>query len=102
MKAICIGLGVLIVASLAVVVATIAFRGANRTTGDRAPTESVVDLAIPTGSTISAMSLDGDRLAMHVTSAEGSQFIVVNTHTGAVLNRIRLAPSSGPAPQTVD
>jgi hypothetical protein len=60
--------------------------------------ERALDIAVPEGATVGAMTLDGDRLAVHVLAGGKSEIIVVDTRKGAVLSRIKLAPSKQVAP----
>ena len=72
LKALVIGMGVLIAAGLITVVVTIA----NRTLdGDRPPTEAA--LALPPGAEVLETALDGDRIALRLRLPGGAQAIHV-------------------------
>ena len=72
LKALVIGMGVLIVAGLATVVVTIA----NRTLDtDRPPTEAA--FALPDGAAVLETALDGDRVALRLRLADGTTAIHV-------------------------
>ncbi len=72
LKGLVIGMGVLIVAGLAVVVVTIANRSFH---GAAAPTDAV--LALPQGAEVVETSLDGQRLALRLRLADGTSEIHV-------------------------
>ena len=72
LKALVIGMGVLIVAGLVTVVVTVA----NRTLdGDRPPTETA--LALPAGAEVLETALDGNRIALRLRLPDGAQAIHV-------------------------
>ena len=72
LKALVIGMGVLIVVGLIVVVVTIA----NRTLdGERPPTEAA--LALPDGAEVLETALDGNRVALRLRLADGAEAIHV-------------------------
>lgn len=49
-------------------------------------------LAVPAGAEISRIAMDGDRLAVHLSGPSGSEIVVLDMRTGAVLSRVRLRP----------
>ncbi|MFL5259024.1 MAG: hypothetical protein ACJ8AS_04670 [Hyphomicrobiales bacterium] len=53
--------------------------------------DHALDIAVPEGATVGAMTLDGDRLAVHLLSGGKSEIIVVDTRKGVVLSRIKFA-----------
>jgi hypothetical protein len=89
-------MGILLVGGFAFVLAAIVYQ-ASKGGQDRAvpPTglERVeAELPIPKDATIDAMSLDGDRLALHLNSAAGPEIVVLDLKTGKTLARIKLQP----------
>ena len=86
LKALVIGMGVLIAAGLAVVVVTVA----NRTLdGGKPPTEAT--LALPTGAEVLETALDGDRVALRLRLADGTTAIhVFDLATGRRLATARI------------
>ena len=52
----------------------------------------VMDIAIPEGASVAGMTLDGDRMAVHLVKGAEHEIIIVDTRKGAVLSRVRLAP----------
>ena len=91
-------MGILLVGGFAVVVAGIVYQASQL--GDKkvqtpAPAPDVLpgvqtELAIPSGATVTAMALDGDRLALHLKSSTGPEVLVIDVPTGKVISRIRL------------
>lgn len=47
---------------------------------------------LPEGAEISSMALDGDRLALHITSPEGPEIVVIDVASGAILSRVTIGP----------
>ncbi len=72
LKALVIGMGVLIVAGLIVVVVTIASRTLD---GERPPTEAA--LALPDGAEVLETALDGNRIALRLRLPGGAEAIHV-------------------------
>ena len=54
-------------------------------------------LTVPEGSKVSSMALDGNRLAVHLTTPEGGEIAIVDLTTGRVLSRIKLQTGMVPA-----
>ena len=100
LKAIVIGLGVLIVICLAVIVATIAWRATRAAPGRSAAAGTATAaqsgpaleaaLALPSGATVRTMSVSGDRLAVHYVSSGGDGIIVVDLRTGQPIARLAI------------
>jgi hypothetical protein len=67
----------------------------------RAPPESqvapAVDVAVQEGANVAGMTLDGDRLAVHMVKGADHEIIVIDTRKGAVVGRIRLKPGAAPS-----
>ncbi|MGB0057041.1 MAG: hypothetical protein WBQ20_09880 [Methyloceanibacter sp.] len=53
---------------------------------------SNIELPVPVGSTVTAMSLDGDRLAVLLNGAAGPEIAVIDLATGKVVAHLRLKP----------
>jgi hypothetical protein len=51
-----------------------------------------MDLPVPAGSTVTAISLDGNRLAVHLNAAAGQEIAVIDLATGKVVAHVRLKP----------
>ena len=50
------------------------------------------ELPIPKDATVTSLSLDGDRLALHLQSSAGPEIVVIDLKTGKTLARIKLKP----------
>jgi hypothetical protein len=84
------------VGGFAFVLATIVYQAS---TGgqDRATPAAVLsgietELPIPKDAAIGSMSLDGDRLALHLNSADGSEIVVVDLKSGKIISHVSLKP----------
>jgi hypothetical protein len=89
-------MGLLLVGGFALVLAAIVYQ-ASRVGQDgavaAAPPGGVAgELGIPKDASIMALSLDGDRLALHLNSAAGAEIAVIDLRTGQMLARIKLKP----------
>jgi len=102
LKIVVIAMGVLLVGGFIFVIGVIAYQASNLGQGkSSAPAKpsaaastvlpgSETELAIPAGATVSSMALDGDRLALHVTSSAGQEIVVIDLTSGKVISQIRL------------
>ncbi len=87
-------MGILLVGGFAFVLAAIVYQASRggqsgvASGGEAVPAE----LQIPKDASITAMSLDGDRLALHLQSPGGPEIVVIDLKTGKTLARIRLKP----------
>ena len=93
-------MGVLLVGGFAFVLAAIVYQASRPAqdaslTGARAvPGQGglSIDLPVPAGAAVSAMSLDGSRLAVHLTGPAGPEIAVIDLATGKVVAHVRLKP----------
>jgi hypothetical protein len=96
LKIVVIVMGILLVGGFAFVMAAIVYQASKVGQGaavvGAASGGLDAELAIPSEATVGALSLDGDRLALHVQSAAGPEIIVIDLKTGKVAARIRLKP----------
>ena len=94
LKIVVIVMGILLVGGFAFVLATIVYQASKGGQSGAAalPAGLETGLPIPKDATVTALSLDGDRLALHLNSAAGAEIVVVDLRTGKVIARIRLAP----------
>ena len=91
-------MGLLLVGGFAFVLAVIVYqasRGAQDKASPLPPAAAggvAAELAIPKGASVTALSLDGDRLALHLNSASGPEIAVIDLKTGTIIARIKLKP----------
>jgi hypothetical protein len=65
------------------------------TKGPQEPAKpNLVELATPAGAQVQSVTLDGDRMAIHVVSGSTHEIIVVDTKKAQVLSRITLKPQA--------
>jgi Family of unknown function (DUF6476) len=100
LKVAVIVMGVLLVGGFAFVLAAIVYQ-ASRPAQDAgvAGTQAVpgegalsIDLPVPAGAAVSAMSLDGNRLAVHLDGPAGPEIAIIDLATGKVVAHVRLKP----------
>ena len=93
-------MGVLLVGGFAFVLAAIVYQ-ASRPAHDAsvAGAQAVqrqgglsIDLPVPAGAAVSAMSLDGDRLAVHLDGPAGPEIAIIDLASGKVVAHVRLKP----------
>jgi len=89
-------MGLLLVGGFAFVLAAIVYQ-ASRGGQDEAVSAATVngveaELAIGKDASVTALALDGDRLALHLNSASGPEIAVIDLATGKVIARLRLKP----------
>jgi hypothetical protein len=93
-------MGVLLVGGFAFVVAVIVYQAshpaqdATLTGAQAVPGQGglSIDLPVPAGAAVSAMSLDGNRLAVHLNGAVGPEIVVIDLASGKVVAHVRLKP----------
>lgn len=86
LKALAIGMGVLIAAGAAVVAVTIV----HRLGAAGAPPENI-SVALPEGAEIVETALDGDRLALRLETADGPRVAIFDLATGALVQTVEIA-----------
>jgi hypothetical protein len=91
-------MGVLLVGGFAFVLAAIVYQASHPTqvagvaevqSGEAG---SNIDVPVPAGSTVTAMSLDGKRLAVHLNGVAGPEIAVIDLASGKVIAHVRLKP----------
>jgi hypothetical protein len=97
LKVAVIVMGILLVGGFALVLATIVYQASRLGEVKEAsiPRQAGMpviesELVILPGTTITSLSLDGDRLALHLSSAAGAEIAVVDIKTGKVVSRLKL------------
>ena len=88
-------MGLLLVGGFAFVFAALVYQASQGGQGSIPSGEEAVaaELAIPKDATVTSLSLDGDRLALHLNSAAGPEIAVIDLKSGKVVARIRLKAS---------
>jgi hypothetical protein len=94
-----IAMGILLVGGFAFVLAAIVYQ-ASRLKQDGAVTSQVqdsaaspiIDLPVGQGAGLTAMSLDGNRLALHLSGGDGPEIVVVDLGSGKIVARVKLKP----------
>ncbi len=82
----------LLVIGVIVVGVTIAKRAGNLPAGGRAGFGEL-DVAIPTGASVSRIAIDADRMAIHVKPPDGrEEIVIVNIRRGRIEGRVKLTP----------
>jgi hypothetical protein len=86
-------MGILLVGGFAFVLAAIVYQASKggqsvNTSSGNGPAE----LQIPKDSSIGTLSLDGDRLALHLQSPKGGEIVVIDLASGKVVSRVILKP----------
>ena len=104
LKVAVIVMGLLLVGGFAFVLAAIVYqasRGGQATPSAEAAAGSgtsgagipaLSELPIPKDATVTSLALDGDRLALHLTSPAGGEIAVIDVRSGKVVARIKLKP----------
>jgi hypothetical protein len=92
-------MGVLLVGGFAFVLAAIVYQASHPRQASMGTAASLdagrvagIDLSVTKDASVAAMSLDGDRLALHLTSSEGPEIVVIDLGSGKVVARVRLKP----------
>jgi len=88
-------MGVLLVVGFVVVISTIIIRAVKLS--DRPETADsaaalLKEVAIPAGSEVAGVTLDGNRMAVRVRGAGGEEILLFDARSGALSARIRLKP----------
>jgi hypothetical protein len=93
-------MGLLLVGGFAFVLAAIVYQASRpaqvgaRGTAQYAPGQRgfTIDLPVPAGAAVATISLDGNRLAVHVNGTAGQEIAVIDLTTGKVIAHVRLKP----------
>ncbi len=93
-------MGVLIIAGMGVIGVTMVRRITSAATDTVETTATTaaggfgqVELAVPTGARLVDMDVDGDRLVLHLETADGARVLVIDLTTGKTVGAIDLAPA---------
>ena len=91
-------MGLLLVGGFALVLGAIVYQASRL--GQAAPAarnpavsdQGVAEVTVPQGANVTAMDLDGGRLALHLTGNAGPEVMLIDVGSGRVLARIKLKP----------
>ena len=100
LKIVVIAMGVLLLGGFAFVISAIVYQATRmgesesvaspaRTMGNQS---GELRLDAPSGTTIQGVTLDGKRMAVHLTGPNGAEIAVIDVDKGRVIARIRLQP----------
>jgi len=100
LKVVVIVMGLLLVAGFAFVVAAIVYQATRMDESEPAgpPAQAMANrlgelgLPVPSGTRIEGVTLDGKRMAVHLTGPNGSEIAVIDVDKGRVIARIKLEP----------
>ena len=84
-------MGGLLVLMLVGLLGGIAWKVTRKAPSETTPAQ-MIDIATPEGASVGGITLDGDRMAVHVISGANHEIVVVDTRKGVILSRVRLKP----------
>lgn len=85
-------MGGLLVIMLVVLLGGIAWKATRGKAPEAPPKPSLVEIGAPAGATIGSVTLDGNNMAVQVTTGATQEVVVVDTKKGAIISRVRLKP----------
>ena len=92
-------MGILLVGGFAFVLAAIVYQASHLKQDVAAPLASVnsgegpvIELPVGWGAGVTSMSLDGNRLALHLSGGEGPEIVVIDLAGGKIVARVKLKP----------
>jgi Family of unknown function (DUF6476) len=94
LKYVVIFLGVLLIGCFVSVFGIIGYRLANPQARE-APNHSELDMTIGANVQLGQVSLNGDRLAVHLHGVAGDELLVIDTRHGRLVSRIKLNKAAG-------
>lgn len=102
LKWVVIGLGVMLVVCFGLVIFGLVYQASNIGQATEAPVMQegvaasaaapVVALDAESGQSVAGVTLDADRLAVHLKGAQGEEIAVIDLKSGRVLRRIKVSP----------
>ena len=92
-------MGILLVGGFAFVLAAIVYQASHAKQDGAAPLQAVnvgagpvIELPVGQGAGLASMSLDGNRLALHLSGGEGPEIVVIDLASGKIVARVKLKP----------
>ena len=86
-------MGVLIIAGMVVIGVAMVRRVTSASTDTTAAGFGQVEVAVPAGARLVDLDADGDRLVLHLQTADGPRVLVIDLTTGKTVGAIDLAPA---------
>ena len=77
LKALVVGMGILIVVGTAIIAVMIARRGGDSGTTGRDVSTTTAQIALPAGARVVETALDGDRIALRIVLVDGGQRVII-------------------------
>ncbi len=101
LKALVIGMGVLIVAGTAVIAVTIARRGGEDRAASGGASTTPAKIALPAGARVIETALDGDRIALRIVlTGGGERVMIIDARTGRRIGAVDLVPGASDGGRT--
>ena len=92
-------MGILLVGGFAFVLAAIVYQASHAKQDVVMPVPAanlgagpIIELPVGQGAGLTAMSLDGNRLALHLNGGEGPEIVVIDLGSGKIVARVKLKP----------
>ena len=92
-------MGILLVGGFAFVLAAIVYQASHAKQDVVIPVPAanlgagpIIELPVGQGAGLTAMSLDGNRLALHLNGGEGPEIVVIDLGSGKIVARVKLKP----------
>ena len=86
-------MGVLIIAGMVVIGVAMVRRVTSASTDTTAAGFGQVEVRVPAGARLVDLDADGDRLVLHLETADGPRVLVIDLTTGKTVGAIDLAPA---------
>ena len=94
LKALVIGMGILIVIGSAVIVVKIAQRGIGESAANGDGPVTPTTIALPAGARVIETALDGDRIALRIALEDGGERVmIIDTRSGRRVGAVDLGPA---------
>ncbi len=101
LKALVIGMGVLIVAGTAVIAVMIARRGDDGGAASGGVSITPAKIALPAGARVIETALDGDRIALRIAlTGGGERVMIIDARTGRRIGAVDLVPGASDGGRT--
>jgi len=92
-------MGILLVGGFVFVLAAIVYQASHPKQDVTAPfpaanmgSAPIIELPVGQGASLTSMSLDGNRLALHLNGGDGPEIVVIDLASGKIVARVQLKP----------